>query len=127
MRPQPAQRLRVIRTESKNVAGDRHERVKVEAARPAVPDPGDSERVPAGDGVAQLGRDHPRPLQAQRARLSVGCRQPRKGILFHPVEVEMPGDDPGASGRRAKAGQRRSRAVLLGYFKWPISSWVTAT
>jgi hypothetical protein len=85
--------------------GHRDERMQIEGARLAYSHTSDSAFVAMANGVSQLPGQHPRSGHAQRARLRARWCHQVKDILFHAVEVDLPGDDSRACGSVLEGGE----------------------
>ena len=99
--PEPGERLRVVRAKLEHLVRHRDESMQIEWARLAHSHTSDSAFVATANGFSQLPGQHPCSSYAQRARLRGWWRhQQVKDILLHAVEVDLPGDDSRACGRR---------------------------
>ena len=103
----PGQRRRIGRAEAQNVVRHRQQRVQIERARQAAPDPGHCQGVVRLEAGAELPRqdaaagDRQPPL-ARRRRHRQG-----EHVLLEAGDVEPPGDDPGATRRRGEVTDLR--------------------
>ena len=101
--PEPGERVRVIGAETQDGVGHRQQRVQIERTGAAAPDARAGCRLAGGDRLAQLAGQHPRAGEAQRPLLGRRRgRQQQEPVLCQRVDIELPGDDPGAGGRTAE-------------------------
>ena len=107
--PKPAQRVRVFRAEPQHSRRHRQQRVQVERAGPAGADARNRQIVASADGLAQPAGDDAGTGDAQRAWLPRRRDQEVEHILLDPIEVELPGNDPGPGRSLPERGQHGVR------------------